>query len=763
MQGVGASPALGRPPAKKPVAATHAAGDRAQLRAFTAQVSALGRHRKWQALAQLLGELRRCEMELDVIACGAVICAGGRGWESALVPLTDLRVHGLEVDVVAYNAAVSACDRSGHSGQDRVAGGDRGPVGDVLADAASFVLPWRRAGALLRSMRELAVVADTIGLNAAVSCSARSGHWCESFALLAHMQERVLEADHVTCGSAVNSCAVAASAPPHGDQRGRLWERSVGLVFVLQARYVEANEIVLNAVIGACAKGDRWSAALAAFDCLRHGGLEADAVGHSSAASAFCASGRWNRALALLAAARALRAEADTVAHGAVASACERGERWEMVVFIATELAAAWSINADSSGCNAAVVSCEKAGQWVQALAAYLKQRTRGSTAAPTTSEAFAPDAIACKAAIGACERGQQAELGQELLKHLGESVGSRSLPATAWALAKLSASGTQVRNFLAAAVFPALAALARGGAAAGGSAAAVGGPPEVAALAVALATLGAREPTALAALSDLLGGIVGEVGHYALHDLSKLLRAAASLPSASLPIQNARSPQQPLFAAVAAAFVLGLAAFDAKDLSRGALAQFSDDVLGVIWVLAFVGHASEAPVCAASSALLVAGRALDALGARGARGAAGAAQQAVRPSSRLTSQIGGSSTRRRLGRRTTGTWPWRDARCQRTCSRSWHDTGPSSSTPRTAAASCSAWTCHHQASSWPLRLTRPCSTCAYSWRQASWAAIMWSSAAAVHPRRVDAQWPASASPRAVLSGTWRGRRMSKA
>lgn len=217
---------------------------------------------------RLLGELRQEGIEINVIACNAVVSACGERhcWEEALCLLDGTKRHRLSPNLVTYNAALSACGR----GEVVVA-----PVLGMLAE-----------------LRQRRLEADLVTYNAAIAASAAAGQWREALHRLRSLQESALLADVVSWGAAVSAC---------GERRP--WRRALDLLRAAAwdgrgvGNGAGLNTIICGAAVVACAGGS---------------GLEDSGEGS------------WERLMALLAGMVAQEVEPDVGSCAVLLTECEQ-------------------------------------------------------------------------------------------------------------------------------------------------------------------------------------------------------------------------------------------------------------------------------------------------------------------------------------------------------------------------------------------------------------------------------------------------------
>eukprot|EP00613_Pedinella_sp_CCMP2098_P060822 CAMPEP_0171986624 /NCGR_PEP_ID=MMETSP0993-20121228/274965_1 /TAXON_ID=483369 /ORGANISM="non described non described, Strain CCMP2098" /LENGTH=289 /DNA_ID=CAMNT_0012639535 /DNA_START=27 /DNA_END=896 /DNA_ORIENTATION=+ len=135
------------------------------------------------------------------------------------------------------------------------------------------------------------------------------------------MQERGVEPNAVSYNAAISAC-----------EKGRQWEKAVGLINSMHNRGVEPNVISYSAAISACEKGGQWEKAVELLNSMQDRGVEPNVISYSAAISACGKCGQWEKAVELLNSMHNRGLEPDVVSYSAAISACEKGGQWEKAV-----------------------------------------------------------------------------------------------------------------------------------------------------------------------------------------------------------------------------------------------------------------------------------------------------------------------------------------------------------------------------------------------------------------------------------------------
>ncbi|CAJ1431737.1 unnamed protein product [Effrenium voratum] len=270
--------------------------------------SLLGQSRQmpWEAALQMLTQcqsqhLRSSISESNVLAA----CSDGSSWGAALDLLRAVQISGpakAEAEVVAATQALVAYGHVQH--WQRALGVARKLLGkadaallSALVAACAAAARWQQALQIFASLSSWRLQRSTVAFNTALSACARAEQWPSALHLLEDLGHGLVEADGLTCSTAMLAL------------EGRAWRSATALLRALPRAQVEA---ALGPVPCGLA-GAPWPRAL----WLAAGASAATALGRAA---------RWRRALLVAHTADASGSSSACAAAGlACAAAVEKG------------------------------------------------------------------------------------------------------------------------------------------------------------------------------------------------------------------------------------------------------------------------------------------------------------------------------------------------------------------------------------------------------------------------------------------------------
>eukprot|EP00913_Durusdinium_trenchii_P000129 g117.t1 len=316
---------------------------------------------------------------------------------------------------------------------------------EVEASTPNGAMPsseWKLAMELIQELSHSRIQPSVICCNALLTAYANSTLWERALHLFLHM-EKELRADDVSLGAAIAACSDFSTWPwalslLFSQLRGR---RGVSAVL----RDDRPNAVAINAALRSCEISTAWASAMGVHAEFGEFSLRAEEhITRARHMMAICGrAGRWEWALFFFD--RAMKYGASETSYNTAITACERSVGLSLgnLRMCSNRLASTRSygsiINAFQSSaqwrlavqllhqmwidrtewntvtCNAALSSCEKAGERKMALF-LLQSMTRQSVQA---------DEITYNAAISACERTDRWDLALHLLAEMQ----SNSLP----------------------------------------------------------------------------------------------------------------------------------------------------------------------------------------------------------------------------------------------------------------------------------------------------------------------------------------------
>ncbi|CAE6963981.1 unnamed protein product [Symbiodinium sp. CCMP2592] len=274
------------------------------------------RNQDWRKALHLLQTLQPRRLLEEVSVCAAMsMCTRASYWSASLALFAGLVFH-LDPDPVTFSAALAACSSGSQ---------------------------WTTAILLLHEMAEIAVQADAICFNSAIS--ACETVWQVALWLLRSITVTEVRPNCITFSACINACP---------------WTIAMHLFDQMRSHSIQSNAVTLNTVMKACAS--QWQIVLEVMALFPDMALRSDMVTYSTAISACEKAARWQHAAVLLQEMLASRVEANVVCYNAAISAFGAGGRWELSLQHCRELLAA-SLP-DQVSCGAVMDAAAKGGRW---------------------------------------------------------------------------------------------------------------------------------------------------------------------------------------------------------------------------------------------------------------------------------------------------------------------------------------------------------------------------------------------------------------
>ncbi|CAK9096157.1 unnamed protein product [Durusdinium trenchii] len=387
-------------------------------------------------------------------------------WEEALGLLRRAPLLDVSPDVASYTSAIAACAKAKGPthGPGVPTAAARWPLAlrllrGMLAlratpnvfsygaaiSATASAAEWKLAMELIQELSHSRIQPSVICCNALLTAYANSTLWERALHLFLHM-EKELRADDVSLGAAIAACsdfstwpwalsllfsqlrgrrgvsavlrddrpnAVAINAALRSCEISTAWASAMGVHAEFGEFSLRAEEHITRArhMMAICGRAGRWEWALFFFDrAMKYGASE---TSYNTAITACERSGAWQQALSLFDQMCSNRL-ASTRSYGSIINAFQSSAQWRLAVQLLHQM---WIDRTEwnTVTCNAALSSCEKAGERKMALF-LLQSMTRQSVQA---------DEITYNAAISACERTDRWDLALHLLAEMQ----SNSLP----------------------------------------------------------------------------------------------------------------------------------------------------------------------------------------------------------------------------------------------------------------------------------------------------------------------------------------------
>eukprot|EP00439_Symbiodinium_sp_Y106_P074543 s1769_g14.t1 len=164
-----------------------------------------------------------------------------------------------------HNAAISACEKAGEW-----------QIGCLLLDKAEINNSshrigyhagisalekggqWKRAFQMLHRMQLGSFAADLTGLNAAISSIQRARAWCHAYTALDIASSKALW-DEITLSTVISAC----------EKSGR-WQQALGLLLRAPSCRAPVGQIMMNAAVSACEKGEMRRSSVDVFAPSNH-------------------------------------------------------------------------------------------------------------------------------------------------------------------------------------------------------------------------------------------------------------------------------------------------------------------------------------------------------------------------------------------------------------------------------------------------------------------------------------------------------------
>ncbi|CAJ1418534.1 unnamed protein product, partial [Effrenium voratum] len=346
------------------------------FKSLTMRAAQLGREKRWEAVLEMIRDLRTQGVLPDEIFLSASItaCARASRWQKALA-LQALAPHS----GAAGNAAMAACQRSrqwqavlGIFESMEQQGAERNIISFTTAVKSA---PWTAAMAIAKSAKHL--TKDVFFYSGLVGACASDGQWQAALTVLQDMQENAVQPDPVLLGALMRCCETGG------------WRAALA---ILDSSGKCCDVQSFNGALAAVASGAQWQrcAALLYSMGLQEAfeRLAPDAASCSICITCLARCGHWERALEVLRAMPELQVQRNEVSFNAGISACQTPAA---ALEILQEMDAT-SVQRSKVSFNAALAAC--GSSWEEALS-LLEQMKCGS---------LEPDAVTFSSLLSACE-----------------------------------------------------------------------------------------------------------------------------------------------------------------------------------------------------------------------------------------------------------------------------------------------------------------------------------------------------------------------
>ncbi|CAJ1347005.1 unnamed protein product, partial [Effrenium voratum] len=341
---------------------------RADLCTYNALISTCEKCNRMESAMTILEQMQEAAVVPDLITFNACISACARASEAARAwaLLRGLRRRALAPDAVSFTAALSAGPGGGAaSALGVVEEMRRAQVRPNRLTCTALVSSLKESGLeVLQGMKRGGMEVDMVTYAAVLTSMERWQQWQEMPGMCEEMQQACLPR---TCShSAVTPDTFTLAATVGALGSGR-WEQVSLLLRRLSTSGLEANVVVLGAVLSSFSRGGQWERSLGELTRLSCEGLQANVPAFNALLSSERgARAPWDQALELIRAMRKI-GQPDEISYNAAASVCSLERRWEAALAL---LADAQEMRFQGLiSCNIALNACEKVGLWRQALA----------------------------------------------------------------------------------------------------------------------------------------------------------------------------------------------------------------------------------------------------------------------------------------------------------------------------------------------------------------------------------------------------------
>ncbi|CAE7630705.1 PTAC2 [Symbiodinium sp. CCMP2456] len=253
--------------------------------ALTSAITAAGRQLRWQDAVAIIARVR----EPNRILYNAAIAACGRSfaWPASLALLSELR-QVQQPDVKSFGAAALALQRQpGLQAQLLLLMAEERISPDVTV-CSTAATSWERASSWEAALDLLASVElrdlDTVAAGTLASTLAKGACWSQALVLVAATNANV-----VVMGAVVSAC-----------ERAHRWTAALELLERMFQQGPWPDTVVLDSVLRACGRGLAWEAVLSLFASMPSQFLSPGATGFSAVSLALGCGRQWIKMLDML-------------------------------------------------------------------------------------------------------------------------------------------------------------------------------------------------------------------------------------------------------------------------------------------------------------------------------------------------------------------------------------------------------------------------------------------------------------------------------
>jgi len=397
--------------------------------AYIVLLRALGKSGRWEACVELL-KRPSLPLALSSEACfeaGINACGRQQRIDEALDLLEHFRRHCSQKDILksssCYNAAIKACARVGAFGRARdvIEEARRDGLQPSLAafnailETCSRLGAWDEGSKVLVDMRQAGVDPNEDSYAFTIRACVALKQWKQALFLLRSMKDHGVFPNEHCYIAAIESCC-----------RGGQWHSVVQLLDGMRAKGLEAPESVyLVKILPALSRAGRWRECSDTLDRMKRQGLRVPLEAHRLVLLGYRRSGQWQKALKALRNLRHLGLAPSLSCYEIVLDCCAQGRRWMEAKELFAEIEVETPTGPSLTCFHSMLQLCGKTGRWSEALQLWsivhrehmLAIDRRGNR--PSQSAAMDVELVSgcLKGALMACQQASQWTEALSLLK----------------------------------------------------------------------------------------------------------------------------------------------------------------------------------------------------------------------------------------------------------------------------------------------------------------------------------------------------------
>ncbi|CAK9072968.1 unnamed protein product, partial [Durusdinium trenchii] len=401
-----------------------------QLNIFHCSAFVTALQQNWQGAAALVQRMGFLGISQNVFSCGAMMEAcTASAWQLSLSTLKWMLKTRLSPDEFGADTRLAASRRAGwqsamvaltiNASTLNIALGNVG-LGLSLTTLEKAV-QWLHALDLLDTFARKALRYNVINTNSLISCLEKVGYWRQALPLLFRMGQVNLLPDTVSCSATVSACEeqgrwreaahlsskqgnslMVFAGAVSASEKALRWPRALQVLSMMPQLRLTADLVTFNATLRALERGLCWQMVLEVFEDMPKEGVVPDVVAHNSACLASENSPDCRATLLLMQGAAASWQYTQRCGRGcelaaarvaATAQAKLPGAAWHVLQIMEEA-----SIETNVFHYSAAINACEKAGEWMLALAVVVGMQEKE----------VMPNTVTMNSAISACEKAEE-------------------------------------------------------------------------------------------------------------------------------------------------------------------------------------------------------------------------------------------------------------------------------------------------------------------------------------------------------------------